>query len=161
MSQIVKIEVYTFSELSDTAKEKAREWYREGMEFSWCDESRDSIQQFCDQYGAKLTRWNVGAFSPIDYRLDAPPALFRGLKLSELDRDAMPTGYWLDSVLHETFFDEWKRTSDACAAFDSAIHAAFDEWRRDMEWQLSDEAIDEALTINEYTFTENGKFFPV
>jgi hypothetical protein len=157
----IEIQVYAFSELSDAAKQRARDWYRDGADYTWRSrESQQSLVHFCDQFGAILKEWSIGAYCPIDYTLHAPPALFRGLKLSELDRNAMPTGYYLDATLYTTFYDEWKRTSDPCAAFDAAIYAAFKAWRDDMEWQLSDEAVDESIEINEYAFTEDGKFFP-
>ena len=155
----VEIQVFTFSELSDTAKEAARDWYRDGMDYAWSSEARQSLEHFCNRYGATLKDWSVGAYCPIDYTLDAPPAVFRGLKLSELDRDAMPTGYYLDATLHTTFYDEWKRTGDPRAAFDAAIHAAFHAWREDWEYSLSNEAVDESLEINGYTFTANGRIF--
>lgn len=159
--QTVEIEIFTFSELSETAKQKAREWFRDGDVYGWHSENRDSIQKFCDRYGAGLRDWQIAPFENIHYQLEMPPGLFRGLKLRDINRDDMPTGYFLDSVLYGTFFDEWKRTSDPRAAFDAAIHAGFKAWRDDWEHSLSDEAIDETIEVNEYTFTANGKFFPV
>lgn len=38
MARIEKIEVFTFDELSDSAKEAAREWYRQGaLDYDWWD----------------------------------------------------------------------------------------------------------------------------
>jgi len=79
------------------------------------------------------------------------------VKLKSIDRDSMPTGYCLDCALWFTFFDEFKRTGSAKKAFDDAIYAGFKAWRDDMEYQLSDESIDESMTINEYEFYENGE----
>jgi hypothetical protein len=159
--QTIELEIYNFSELSETAKQKARDWYREGAEYGWHSENRDSIQKFCDRYGATLRDWNLSPFEGIHYRLEMPPGMFRGLKLRDVNRDEMPTGYYLDSVLYMTFFDEWKRTSNPRAAFNAAIYAGFEVWRDDWEHSLSDESIDETIEANEYTFTANGKFFPV
>jgi hypothetical protein len=52
----VEINVYQFSELSDAAKEVAREWYKdltiqEG--FSWSEEAYMSIREFCKIFGIK------------------------------------------------------------------------------------------------------------
>ena len=71
----------------------------------------------------------------------------------------MPTGYYLDCDLWMTFYDEFKRTSSAKKAFDKALWAGFIAFRNDLEAQLSDEYIDEHLTINEYQYTETGKLF--
>jgi hypothetical protein len=155
----VLISVYEFSELTPAAKGKAREWYRDGMDYAWTEESRQSIERFCERYGAKLTDWSISAGCPIHYRLDMPAGMLRGVKLRDINRDDMPTGYCLDCALYMTFHDEWKRTSDPRAAFRAAIDAAFQEWREDMEYQLSDEAADESIEINGYQFTESGKFF--
>lgn len=159
--QTISVEVFNLSELNDTAKEKAREWFRRGETYAWNDENRGSINAFCERYGATLADWSIGPFDRIDYKLEMPPGLFRGLKLCDVNPDAMPTGYCLDAVLYRTFFDEWKKTSDPRAAFDAAIYAAFKAWRDDWEHSLSDEAVDESIEINGYTFTANGEFFAI
>lgn len=153
------INLYTFQELpSESAKERARERGRQWMseDPAWRDESRHSIQSFCKHFGVKLTEWSVGAYSPINYSTDATNQHFRGVKLRDIDRDAMPTGYWLDYTLWQTMHDEFKRTGDALGAFDSALHAGFKAWRDDLESQLEDEYIDDFLTANEYEFDESG-----
>lgn len=149
--------IYKFNELNDKAKERARDWWRVGIDFSWLDESRQSIKAFCEEFGVSLKDWSVGAYSPIDYSTDAKNRHFRGRKLREFKRDAMPTGYCLDCDLWQTFCDEFKRTGDAKGAFDAALYAGFKAWRADMESQLDDEYIDECLEINEYEFTEDGR----
>jgi hypothetical protein len=55
-----------------------------------------------------------------------------------------------------TFYDEFKRTGNAYAAFVEAIDQAFRDWRNDLEAQLEDEAVDENILCNEYEFTEDG-----
>ena len=157
--ETVQIEVFTFDELSEEAKEKAREWWRHGMDFAWSDESRGSIEAFCDHFGVRLKDWEVGPFQPFSYSTDAENRHFRGIRLSQIDRDAMPTGYCLDATLWITFHDHFKKTGDAKGAFDAALWGAFKEWRDDMEYQLSDECVDDLLIVNEYRFEESGKFW--
>ena len=156
--QTVQVNIFKFHELpTEKAKERAREWWRTDMDLACGDESRQSIEAFCKHFGAKLTEWQVGAYSPYHFATDAENANFRGLKLSDIDRDQMPTGYCLDCTLWQTMHDEFKRTGDAKAAFVEALDQAFREWRNDMESQLEDDQVDEALEINEYDFTEDGK----
>lgn len=153
------ITFYKFDELpTERAKERARDKGREwiGSDPAWSDESRESIQAFCAEFGVRLTKWSVGAYSPIDYGTDAEPRHFRGRKLREFKRDHMPTGYCLDCDLWMTFYDEFKRTGDAKAAFEAALDAGFKAWRADLEAQLEDEYIDDFLTANEYEFDEQG-----
>jgi hypothetical protein len=151
------IEIYSFDELSDKAKEKAREWYRSNCEFHWLDESKESINAFCDHFGIRLTNWNVSPYCTPDYSAEYFNSHFRGLKLKDFSRDHMPTGYFLDCTLWMTFFDQFKATGCAKNAFDSALWAGFIAWRDDMESQLSDDYIDEHMQINEYEFTKNGE----
>jgi len=148
--------LFTFEELSDSAKETARENWRANMDFAWSDESIDSIKAFCEYFNVTLTDWRVGAYEPFDYETNAENRHFRGVKLKSIDRDSMPTGYCLDCDLWFTFYDEFKRTGDAKSAFNDALYAGFKAWRDDMEYQLSDDSIDELMIINEYHFDENG-----
>jgi hypothetical protein len=153
----IETTVYQFHELSEDAKEKAREWYKQGDVYGWSDEYRHSIETFCAHFGVELKDWNIGPGSPIDYRTDAENAHFRGLKLRDLPHDQAPTGFCGDYALWVTFEKEFKRTGDALAAFNSALDAGFKEWRDDWESAYSDEAVDEAITANGYEFTEEGE----
>ncbi len=158
--ETIQIDVFTFDELSDDAKEKARDWWRADCDpLAWCDESRQSIEAFCDHFGVKLESWEVRPYATPNYSTDAGNRHFRGVRLSQIDRDAMPTGYCLDATLWMTFYDEFKKTGNARAAFDLALWEAFREWRDDMEYQLSDECVDDLLIANGYRFEESGKFW--
>lgn len=157
--ETVQIDIFAFDELSEDAKEKAREWWRSGMDFAWSEESRASVEAFCDHFGVRLIDWSVQPYGQVDYSTDAENRHFRGVRLSQIDRDAMPTGYCLDATLWITFYDHFKKTGDAKGAFDAALWEAFKAWRDDMEWQLSDECVDETICANEYRFTESGKFW--
>lgn len=154
----VTINIYTFDELSEKAKDRAREWWRETMEFSWGEESLESIKTFCDHFDVTLKDWSVGPYCAPYYSTDAANSHFRGIQLSDIDRDAMPTGYYIDAVLWGTFYDVFSQTGDAKEAFHCALIEAFDTWRKDMEYELSDESIASMLTAtDEYHFTETGK----
>lgn len=49
--------VYTYNELSDKAKEKAREWYREcGFEYDWWNFLYDDFEQRAQELGITLNR---------------------------------------------------------------------------------------------------------
>jgi len=153
------IEVYKFDELAETAKEKARDWYRSTADFHWADECKDSIDAFCDHFGVRLTTWNVQPYSSPDYSAEYFNSHFRGMKLKDFSRDHMPTGYCLDCDLWMTFYDQFKATGCAKKAFDEALWKGFLGWRNEMESQLENDYIDEHMTINEYEFTADGKIF--
>lgn len=148
--------IYKFDELPENAKQRARDLWRTDADYHWSDESRESIETFCAHFGIRLTTWQVAPYETPNYHADYFNSHFRGRKLRDFNRDHMPTGYCLDCDLWMTFYDEFKRTGDAKGAFDAALWAGFKAWRNDMEWQLSDEYIDEHLIINEYEFDETG-----
>lgn len=152
----IKQTIYTFDELNESAKERARQWFKESHDLAWNEESRESIQAFCSHFGVKLKDWSIGAFCPFDYSTNAENQHFRGVKLRDFKREHTPTGYCLDCDLWMTFYDTFKRTGDAKGAFDAALWAGFKAWRDDLEWQYSDEYAEETILINEYEFNEEG-----
>ena len=157
--QTIELTLYEFHELSDTAKNKALETYRNNIDFAWMDESRDSIATFCDFFSVKLLDYRVGAYEPFHFRTDSSNENFRGLKLKQFNPDYMPTGYCLDCDLWMTFYDEFKRTGDAKEAFNDALYSGFKAWRDDMEHQLSDEYISDFFDSNDFKFMSNGAFW--
>ena len=149
--------VFFLSELSDPARERALETMRGWSDiYGFSEESRSSIVAFCGRFGVRLTDWRIGPWSPIDYETDATNSNFRGVKLRDVSRDDMPTGYCLDCALWQTFYDEFKRTGDALYAFNQALDVGFNEWRRDWEDAYSDEQLSELAAINGYEFNEDG-----
>lgn len=155
----ITINVYSFDELSESAKQKARDKYRTGYhEYSWLDEGIDSLKAFCSHFGITLTDWSVGAYQCSWVSTNANKDDFRGVKLKTIDREYMPTGYCMDCSLWITFHDVFKATGNALQAFNEAI----DQWVKDMvfdmEYQDSDEYIDECMTINAYEFDEKGNW---
>ena len=151
----VLLKLYNFEELEDEAKNKARRWWRDDIDFAWSDESRASIYAFTNHFHVLLKDYEVDTCT-YSYRADATNENFRGMKLSDFKRDYMPTGYCLDCHLWETFYDTFKATGDAKRAFEAGLEAGFKGWRDDMAWQMSDEYIDETLIINDYEFMEDG-----
>lgn len=156
--RVKQTEVFQFSELSDSAKEKARDWWRgvSAGDYSWSDESLSSTEKFCAEFDVKLINYSVGPYSYPEYETNADNSHFRGRKLREFSRDAMPTGYCLDCALYQTFYDEFKHTGDAKYAFDQALHTGFIDWQSDMESQTEDEYIDDCLISNLYEFDASG-----
>lgn len=150
--------VYKFNELSESAKERARDWYRKDMPLHWMDESVDSITAFCGHFGVNLDDWRVDCWD-YDYTVTLRNKNFRGVKLLDFDRHHMPTGFYLDCNLWETFYDVFKATGDAKRAFDEALTVGFKAWRDDIRYQYTDEHVDGMLTANEFEFTESGEFW--
>jgi hypothetical protein len=149
--------VYTYDELDEGARAKARDWYTQGMEYFWFEDSLASFKCFVDNFDAKIKDYSFGAFDRCYLTTDATNENFRGIKLKDFDRDMMPTGYCLDYALWATFFDVFQKTGDAKQAYEDAIDEAVKEVRRDMEYQYEEESIEENIRCNEYEFTIEGK----
>ena len=150
--------IYQFDELSDEAKETARDYFRD-LDYAWSSEAKQSIETFCDTFNVSLLDFCVDAYCPFNYKTDASNANFRGKRLSQFNRDYMPTGYCLENELWMTFYDVFKTTGDAKYAFNEALDAGFRAWRKDLEYQTTDEYIDEFIIGDGYEFYENGKMF--
>jgi len=157
--QVVELQIFNFHELDDQAKNKAREWHRCSIEYPWYDEAKDSLKAFCDHFNVTVKDWSLGDMRGY-VKTDAEQRHFRGIKLSEQDRDAMPTGLWLDYELFMHFYDEFKRTGDAKAAFDDALRNFVKAVANDVEYFYSNESVDEHIETNMWTFTKEGKYYP-
>ena len=156
--EVIELEIYTFEELDEQARENARAWYRDGLDYPWFSESIDSIRAFADHFGVTLKDWSLGSGCGRDYiHTDATNGNFRGIKLSDIDRESTPTGYCLDSDLWYEFYDQFKRTGDAKYSFEQALEAAICAIQRDIDYFYSDESVNDHLTINNYKFTKEGR----
>ena len=153
----VEVSIYTFEELDDRAKENARDWWRSVEEFPWFAEYKDSLKAFCDKFNIQIKDYCLSADYRASVDTDVMPSHFRGLKLKDVKRDEMPTGFCADCSLMFEFYDVFKKTGDAKYAFQQAIEQFLIDLRNDIESTYEDEYIDEMLTANQYEFTEVGQ----
>ena len=152
----IQTNVYQFNELSDSAKENARSWYRDCSDFPWFDDYLASINAFCAEFSVKVTDYALGADRGCFIDTDATNAHFRGLKIADYDKHSMPTGFCGDSDLRYPFYDTFKSTGDALYAFKHAIESIQCTIRRDIEDSNSDAYVDESIEGNQYEFTDTG-----
>ena len=158
--EIIEVAVFSFDELGEEAKEKARSWYRDGLEYPWFSEALGSIRAFVGHFNVELKDWSLGSGSGRDYiHTTVTNENFRGVKLKDIDKDYMPTGYCLDADLWGEFFRVFQKTGDAKYSFEQALEEAIIGIQRDIDYQFSDECIDETLRINDYRFTEDGRIW--
>lgn len=154
-------EIYTFEELSEQAKEKAREWYRQGnLDYDWWD----SIYDEAEELGFKITEFDLGRANYCKIKaIETPKAIAlnileqhgRDCKTWKTARDFMwsrhyrkqqrKLGRYLD---HETESEEF-------------LHSLSEDYRimlrNEWEWLNSDECVDENIIANEYEFDEEGR----
>lgn len=159
--RVVEEKIYQFLELDDGAKERAREWWREVADYPFHKENIEAIKAFCGHFGVTLKDWSIYGRGE-HLTTNAENHHFRGFTLAHAkelaERGYFPeSGLWLDGVMISGFFEDFKRTGDALSAFLYALECALRAITEDIDYQYSDEAVDEMLIINEYEFTEDGK----
>lgn len=61
----IETKVYHFDQLSDEAKEKARDWWRqaEAEDPAWANERRESLEAFCKEFPIEVKGWEYDAYS--------------------------------------------------------------------------------------------------
>jgi hypothetical protein len=153
--------LYQFDELEESAKETARNWWREIADYPFHDENLKSIKAFCGHFGVTLKDWSIYGRGE-HLTTNAENCHFRGITLADakqlVEKGYFPkSGLWLDGVMISGFFEDFKRTGDSLSAFLYALECALRAITDDIDHQFSDEAIDEMLIINGYEFTEDGK----
>lgn len=162
------ITAYSFDELSDKAKEKARQWMRRcvGDDYGWAD----FVTEDAENVGLKITGWNLdrGASCGLEFTETAE-------RVSELileghgegcDTRKAASDYRMAMNMLRTKVesgnmneeDERDADSQAKAEFKNALEACYLQMLRD-EWEhrMSDEAIDADIEASDYLFTAEGK----
>lgn len=63
--RVIETPVYYFDQLSDSAKEKARDWWRqcEAEDPSWGAERRQSLEAFCNEFPVEARSWEYDSTS--------------------------------------------------------------------------------------------------
>lgn len=156
--------LYKFDELSEPAKEKAREWYRQAaMEMSWAWEQ---IQEDSKQIGLKITslddrRNNEGEF--IGSARDTAKLIIENHGI-HCETYQTAIRYQGDlSRLYELANKE--ESTETETAYENCIHEflhdLLEDYRimlnKEIEYQDSNESVDESILANEYEFLESGK----
>lgn len=149
--------VYTFSELSDKAKERAISDYRVNTPYLSWDDALESLNAFMKHFKIGGLSYSVGTCSHSHVITGAKHEDFRGVKLKDFTGDEMPTGYCADYPLWHTFHEQFKKSGDAHNAFKGAIAAWLADVLADMEDDNSDERISENIEDNDYEFYDNGE----
>ena len=210
MSIIITTTVYTLNELSSTAREKARDEYRQHhADSNWYENVYEDFREVCDIFGIDLRqrviRLSNGRFMEepciwfSGFCSQGDGACFEGLwhwqpaaprKIREYapqDRELHRIADALQAVQKRNFWQlqaeisyrgrychpysmdiTVTRNSPTGQVMTTDAEAAVSEVLRDLafwlyrqleneyDWLTSDAAVDEALLINEYTFTEAG-----
>jgi len=169
----IEVRLYTFEELSEPAKAAAREWYRAGFEYRWFSECHDTLNAFAERFRLRLGRVSLGDSCDVSWHFDSASEDYYSLVGVRLWRYCQ-NNMLLDRLLVE--FDdlpfcldndilnplvEFMRRPNLAATWGDIMQQCIDSFcsavAADVEFQQSDECIDESITANGYEFTCKGE----
>ena len=156
----ITTKVYTYDELSDTSKDRAKNWYLEGAyDYNWYEFIYDE---------AKNLGFTIESFDlyrrECEIKLhDTPENIARKIVAEHgavCDTHKTAKAFLL---AFDKCPDEYEDTPEYENARDEFIHALAEDYRemlqKESDYIESDEAIKEMMEANEYTFTESGARF--
>jgi hypothetical protein len=200
-----KIKIYKFNELSDEAKEKAIEDYRNQDHYFFGSDNEASLKAFENIFPIKIRDWSYGGNrgDGIKYTLKCDDTIaglsgqrlatyiwnnyreiykgkYYSSKMIPTGRDTPPmynykfryskctletgynlTGYCADSYLLDTIFDFMNKPTDR--TFEELMNDCLNEWisqcTKDIEYNNSEECIENNFEDNEYEFYETGEMY--
>lgn len=159
----VTVKLYEYSELSDKAKEKARDWYLEhALEYEWWD----VVYEDAENIGLKIKEFDLdrGAYCRGNVVTSIPEVIEKILS----DHGEKTETYKTAKEFEPVFKALEKMRDDDAADFDTKwdeaerefLHAIFEDYRimlqKEADYLTSDEAITEAIEANQYEFNEDG-----
>lgn len=167
--------VFEFDELTDEAKEQARNWYREGaLEYEWWDSTHEDAENI----GLKITSFDLdrnrhacGNFTDTAYfcaqriinehgetceTFKTATAYLASLAKLNAEIEAVD-GDDETNCDYETWQD--KRGLLADDFLKSILEDYSIILQNEYEYQLENEQVDNSIRANGYTFTESGKRF--
>jgi hypothetical protein len=156
--KIKKIKVFSYEELTDSSKERARANFLEFDHYPWMKDAEVSLKNFCDHFGVKGLDYQIGGYCPSYVTAEADNSHFKGRKLKDYKVMKHDDAYYcLEFDLWENFVNIWEETGSPLIAFNQALDKAGWSIQKDMEYHQSDEYVEEMMEINEYEFTEDGE----
>ena len=168
----IEVKVYQFGELSEKAKERAKQKHAELFGYAWQDEAIASLKALAEAFGAKLKNYEVDFFntSHSGATFDVPelsreeirerlsslgsydPKTFKGNGGCKL------TGYCADDDALDGFRQAFEGGE---SDLETLLQAGFDSWLKaaqtDCEDQYEDEQFGETCEANGYEFREDGR----
>jgi hypothetical protein len=137
--------LYKFSELSDKAKERAREWWWncEASDPAWQSEHKESASHAFREVSRLHKRME-------NYPEEISDTLEDWANVIKESRDIKWTAYTDDSILYDN-------AEPSTIPHPATVADWYDDaWNAEIEDRLSDESVDENILANDYEFDESG-----
>lgn len=167
-----QISIYQFSELSDHAKQLAKDKFACDEGYCWSAEMLDSIKALAAHFSGRVKDYQLDWFdsmpSSMDFDMpDMEPAEIES-RLSKLgtfnpetlrgNGDCKLTGYCGDEDAIDAFRKAWnKGEHDLTALMDAAYETWIKAAQADCASQYTDEQFGEFCDSNNYEFYEDGE----
>lgn len=155
--------VYLFKDLSEEAKEKARDWYREGNDNPMMQSHMiNLLKEKLDERGIKYDVDSIDVRYSLSYS-QGDGFMFEGdIEWRKRTIRVKHSGHYYHSKSRSMEVIEGEELSDAeMGQFEAVYESVCDEMERvgydEIEYENSAENIDEVMEANEYTFTKQGK----
>ena len=162
--QTKTINIFSFAELSDTAKDTARNWFRNhALDYEWWD----GVYEDAANVGIKITGFDIGRANDIDGTIDDTEETAH--KIVKEHGEACETYKTAAAYLKERdeLVNTWPKDADE-DLLDEKLQELGEEFTKSIledyriiltkeeEYQTSDEAIRDTIEANEYEFTKDG-----
>lgn len=157
------VEIYTYSELSEEAQERARQWWIE-LEYTdptWQYEHCDTLDQTLAFAREILTGYETGTTEPLSgVRLWKYVQNSNGAEAKAiLDGSSSLTCYYAGEIALGPVLAFLNRPSacDTAESLLAEIRSAMDQhWEEELDYRCSAEQVSETITANSYEFNVKG-----
>ena len=143
--------LFSFEELEDEAKEKARDWYREQgglLDYEWWD----CLYEDAKNIGVKITAFDLSRSTIKGELLQSPTKICCAIieqHGATCDTYKLAQRYFKSKHEHKTDTRE--------EFLQQILEEYLSMLRKEVEHLESDESVDETLCANDYAFDEQGK----
>lgn len=157
------IKIYQFDELSESAKERAREWWLSGgLDWEWWD----AVYEDAERIGLKITGFDIDRGNYCEGELTTRPLESIEKILAEHGEDcdtyklALLYKPQFEALREKELNTEEDLSGEQDELTEEYTYALREEYlsmlRKEYEYLTSTECVDETILANEYEFLEDG-----
>ena len=157
MKQIT-IDAYTFNELSDNAKQKARNYYCENINYFWGDEHIEGVKRFLELFNIRLVNWSYDEYHAY-FETNINDCKFQGFSKKRVNAliKSFNVSYCADETLVVAFNESYSEHGSIKLAIEEALRQSEIDLKNDIVHHYTDESMADYFEANEYYFTQDGK----
>lgn len=157
MKQIT-INAYSFNELEGKAKDKARDYYYQNINYFWGDEHLEGIKRFLELFNVSLVNWAYDEYHA-DFETDIDDCKFQGLSKKRVNAliKSFNVSYCADETLIIAFNESYSEHGSVKLAIEYALQQSGNDLKADIAYHYTDECMNQHFEANEYLFTQDGK----